>query len=254
MDVSRLNGRRSKCALTFNGVNLDSKFKNYMTVNVEGRQILAPILNTVSVPGRPGDVVIGQNLPPRKITVHYLLSAKDNREWLKYIKMLNEHLYSETDVEFSFDDESGVRYGRLESVNNPSYDSNFGMGSFTIHCQDPFLYGESKEAVNKVEYYSLGINKYPVKWDMIIINVNSSRNKVEIYNPKNRKSIILNGSFSYGDLIVISNADITVNGQSRLAWLDYVRSDYHELDIYNGDSLRSKHGEDVKISYRERVL
>ncbi len=126
----------SKCCLSFNGRNLDRIIDGYSTINVEGRQMFSPSLSYQRVRGRDGDILIEDSYPSREITVHYLIKAENNHWFLRKMKLLTMYLQSKEDVEFSFADELGVRFGRLSSFDDPPFDSNVGIGKFTIHCSD----------------------------------------------------------------------------------------------------------------------
>lgn len=244
---------RSHCALCFNDIVLDTYLDNYMTVNVEGRQLFSPTLTKIDVPGRDGDIVISKNYPSRDIKVHFLMRADDNEEWLKQIKTLNLLLQSENDVEFYFDDELGVRYGQLADISDPPYDSNIGIGQFTIHCQDPFLYF-APQVNSDGQMPDLTYDYYDVKIEKIEISPFSNTSKLIIRNNTRGTKIILNGDFKANDKVVITPDTITVNNQNRMQWLDYVESDYHEFKIYSKDRLSANVAVSFYLTYRERVL
>lgn len=243
----------SHCALYYNGIKFDSYLDNYITLNVEGRQLFSPMMETVNVPGRNGDIIIGKNYPARDIKVHYLMRADKNEEWLKQTKRLNMLLQSEGDVEFFFDDEQGVRFGQLSEIEDPPFDSNIGVGVFTLHCQDPFLYSDIKKIINN-NMPDLSYDYYDVKIEKIEVNVNQSASKIIVKNNTRGSAIILDGSFKSGDRLVITKNAITVNNQNRMAWLDYVESDYHNFRIFSRDSLSVSPSMPMTVHYRERVL
>ena len=242
----------SHCALSYNGVILDSYLDNYMTLNVEGRQLFSPKLDRVEVPGRDGDIVVDKTYPSRDIKVHYLMTADKNEDWLKQTKLLNMLLQSDEEVEFYFDDELGYRYGQLSEFEDPPYDRNTGIGKFTIHCQDPFLYSDVKTSTGKIP--DLEYDYYDVKIESIEVKVSTSISKLVVRNTTRGSKIILNGSFRSGDNVVITKDKITVNGQNRLTWLDYVESDYHNFKAYSKDSLSTSPAMAMTIKYRERTL
>lgn len=242
----------SHCAITFDGHLLDEEIESFMTVNVEGRQLLAPKLETVNIPGRNGDVVIGGTYPPRDITVHFMIRDYKNSFFLEKIRRLNEILYTDKEVKFSFLDEDGYRVGRLSEVDDPDYDSNLGFGKFTIHCSDPFLYGELKLTTSKIEKFKL--KKYPVKIENITLVIPETK-KLVITNKTRGTKIILNGDFKYGNVVKITKDKITVNRQNRMNWLDFVNSDYQNFEAYSGDEIIMNVDTELKgIAYRERKL
>lgn len=246
----------SHCAITFNGHLIDEEIESFMTVNVEGRQLLAPNLETVNIPGRNGDIVIGGTYPSRDITVHFMIKDYRNVFFLEKIRRLNEILYTNREVEFSFLDEDGLRYGRLSEIEDPEYDSNLGFGKFTIHCSDPFLYGELKKTQNKIEKFKL--KKYPVKIEKIVIFTIETK-KLVITNKTRGTKIILNGNFENWDRIQITKDKITKNeigknDENIISWLDFVNSDYQNFEAYSGDEITTNVTTNIFIFYRERKL
>lgn len=241
----------SHCALTFDGHLLDEEIESFMTVNVEGRQLLSPILDTVSVPGRNGDVILGGTYPPREIAVHFMISDYRNAYFLEKIRRLNEILYTDKEVEFKFNDEYGYRIGRLSNTEDPDYDSNLGFGKFTIHCADPFLYGHLRKTQSKID--ELKLKKYPVKIEEIKI-LSAETKKLVITNKNKGTKIILNGNLKAGDEVIITKDKITVNGQNRMVWLDFVNSDYQNFELYSEDEVMVSPNSNIVISYRERAI
>ena len=255
VDFSRI----SHCALSFNGTNLDKKLKNYMTVNVEGRQLFSPRLNTVEVPGRDGDIVIDKTYPARDIKVYFLMYAENNEEWLKQIKELTNALQSKEDIWFSFADEEGFRYGQLSDFEDPPYDSNLGIGSFTLHCQDPFLYSDIKTATGTMPDFTY--NYYSVKIERIEAKATHATDKVRISNDTKGLNIILNGKFYQNDNIILTKDGIKRNSTNILKYLDYLNSDYHNFKVFAKDKIsvrvydgNSTYYPTVTIRYRERIL
>lgn len=241
----------SHCALTYNGILLDTEIKDYMTINVEGRQLIAPNLNIKEVPGRNGDVPISQQYPARDIIVHFLISASRNYLFLEKIKKLTEILQSYDDVVFKFADEDGFRVGRLSSIDDPPYDSNVGMGKFIIHCGDPFLYRELKKSSGIIP--RLQFRKYPVKIEAIKATLPAT-NKVVIRNVTRGTQIILNGIFNTNDELIIKKDSITVNGENKMMWLDFVESEYQHFEVYSEDEITITPNATFNIEFRERVL
>lgn len=241
----------SHCALTFDGHLLDEEIESFMTVNVEGRQLLSPNLDIVNVPGRNGDVILGGTYPAREITIHFMISDYRNAYFLEKIRRLNEILYTDKEVEFKFNDEDGYRIGRLSATDDPAYDSNVGFGKFTIHCADPFLYGHLRKSKGKID--RLKLKKYSVKIEEIKITASATQ-KLVITNKNKGTKIILNGDFNSGDEVIITKDKITVNGQNRMYWLDFVNSDYQNFELYSEDELMVSPSANFEISYRERSM
>ena len=241
----------SHCALTFDGYLLDEEIESFMTVNVEGRQLLSRKLETINVPGRDGDIVIGGTYPYRDIVVHFMISDYRNAYFLEKIRRLNEILYTDEEVKFNFKDEDGYRIGRLSNVSDPAYDSNIGFGKFTIHCADPFMYGYLRKTNSKID--ELKLKKYPVKIEEIKITAPGT-NKLVVTNKNRGIKIILNGDFKDADEVIITKDKITVNGQNRMHWLDFVNSDYQNFELYSEDEIMVSPSANFEISYRERSI
>ena len=242
---------KSRCAIEFNGVIIDNEIKDYMTINVEGRQLLTHTLDTADIAGRIGDVITASKVPARDIKVCFLLKAGRNKEFLEKIKRLTEILYTQKEVKFRFNDEEGYRIGQVTSFEDPPYDQNTGIGSYTIHCSDPFIYFEERESSGKMP--RLKYRKYPVKVESITAKL-SQGSKAIVRNKTQGTKIILNGSFTDGQELIITDEAININGQNALTALDYVESDYHDFKIYSEDEIIAEGLSDLKIKYRERAL
>lgn len=242
---------KSRCAIEFDGIIIDTEIKDYMTINIEGRQLLTHTLDTADIAGRIGDVITGSKVPARDIKVYFLLKAGRNKEFLKKVKRLTEILYTNKEVKFRFNDEEGYRIGQVTSFEDPPYDKNIGIGSYTIHCSDPFLYFEERESTGKMP--RLKYRKYPVKIESITAKL-SAGSKAIVRNVTQGTKIILNGSFTAGGELIITDEAITINGQNALTMLDYVESDYHDFKIYSEDEIVGVGLSGLKIKYRERAL
>lgn len=242
----------SRCALTYNGKLMDKIVDDFMITNVEGRGLFAPKNEYISINGRDGDILKDSSYPSRDIKVQFYLYARNNETWLEKMKIITMALQSDEDVEFSFKDEPGVRFGRLAGFDNPDYDSNSAIGYFTIHCSDPFLYSDVIEVNNRID--NLRYDYYPVKIESIEFKANKSSNKIRIYNPNSGKKIIVNKSVSSGDRIIFDGQNIWINSQNVLRYLDYVTSDYFDFDLYSEDKVLANVGDDIRIRYRYKSL
>jgi predicted phage tail component-like protein len=242
----------SKCCLSFNGRNLDRIIDGYSTINVEGRQMFSPSLSYQRVRGRDGDILIEDSYPSREIKVHYLIKAENNQWFLKKMKLLTMYLQSKEDVEFSFADEQGVRFGRLSSFDDPPFDSNVGIGKFTIHCSDPYLYSKIRSDTNQIR--DLVYDYYPIRPESIEMTLTSSANKLVLKNITRGLRIVLNTDFKAGDKVTFKDWKVYKNKENILSMLDYVESDYFDFDIYARDKISCNLANNVIINFRERVL
>ncbi|EEI82894.1 distal tail protein Dit [Anaerococcus tetradius] len=242
----------SRCALTYNGKLMDKIVDDFMITNVEGRGLFTPKNEYVSINGIDGDVLKNSSYPSRDIKVQFYLYAKNNEEWLEKMKIITMALQSKDDVEFSFKDELGIRFGRLSGFDDPDYDSNSAIGYFTIHCSDPFLYSDVIEVNNRIN--NLRYDYYPVKIESIVFKANESSDKIRIYNPNSGEKIIVNKSVNSGDRISYDGQNIWINSQNVLRYLDYVSSDYFEFELYSEDKVLANVSDDIKIKYRYKLL
>lgn len=236
----------------FNHRHLDRLVPGYSTINVEGRQMFSPSNNYDTVRGRHGDILIDSAYPAREIIVHYMMEAESNAVFLRRMKQLTMYLQSDADVGFSFSDEPGVRFGRLSDFEDPPYDANIGMGSFTIHCFDPFLYSAIKESINEIKAFKL--DYYPVRVESMEMQITTAGSKLVLKNTTRGRKIVVNTSFSSGDTVRFEGTNIYKNKDSVLRDLDFVESDYFNFDLYSRDRLSCNLAGDVNVRYRERVL
>ena len=76
--------------VTYNGQVLEDIIPGYQTLNIDGRGLLGRALDTVIVAGRAGDVVLGQRVPSRDITVYYLIKKTSNQEMQASLELLHD--------------------------------------------------------------------------------------------------------------------------------------------------------------------
>ena len=222
----------------------------YLTVNVEGRGLLAKEINSINIPGRDGDYILESKYPPREIKVYYYITADSHPEWLERMQKLNQVLQTNEDVEFYFQDENCKRYGRVIKTMDPPYDSHRGIGYFIIYCQDPWAYKSIKSFNGEI----ITSNQYPVKIEEISFTVSNSTNLVKIINSTTGKKIILSGDFKSGDKVRITFDEIKVNERNRMNWLDPMVSDYHSFELYSGDKLIVNNAKELVVNYREKLI
>lgn len=237
--------------VTYNGQVLDDIIPGYQTLNIDGRGLLGRALDTVIVAGRTGDVVLGQRVPPRDITVYYLIKKTSNQEMQASLELLHTTLSSEDDVTFQFGDEDHYRTGRLASVKNPPYDSYSGVGSFTIHCQDPYKYKEMP-VLSGINIVMPATSDNGYRLDQIDVTFTLDANGFSVKNSTTGRSIILLGDFLIGDTLQITDGDISVNDEPAMDRLDFVNSDWQEFKLNAGDTITAAESMTMKVS--ERVL
>lgn len=235
--------------IIYDGINLDEFIQGYETVNVEGRGLFAPKLNVLDIEGKDGAIVTSQQLPSRLLKVHFLIRANNATEKKKIESKLNNILISNEDVEIRFTDEDAIYLGRFSNYTDTPYDYFQGTGMFELYCQEPAKLSEVKTTSSSIE--SPDYPKIPVKWEEIRLNLTAGTSKITIRNSRNGQRVILNGSYTSGQVIIISHEKITKNGQNILADLDHVESEFHNFELIHGDSLTVT-GATYSIKYRER--
>lgn len=235
----------------FNNKTLEDVVPGYTTANVEGRGILNRSLITVDIPGRNGSYVLDQKLPPREIIVHYRMTADNSIEFLEQMNILHEVLTTDGDVEFQFSDEIEYRKGRLIASEDPPYDYFRGFGSFTMFCQDPFKYRDISE-ITGADVTTGGFGLYPYKINSISAAIATTRTGFEVLNFNTGRKILLTGSFTAGQKLVISpeSGAITLNGQNIKERLDFIASDWTDFKIKPGDRIISSQPIIMNLSER----
>lgn len=237
--------------VTYNGQVLDEIIPGYQTLNIAGRGLLGRALDTVIVAGRVGDVVLGQRVPPRDITVYYLIKKTCNQEMQASLELLHTTLSSEADVTFQFGDEDYYRIGRLASVKNPPYDSYSGVGSFTIHCQDPYKY-KAMPVLSGIKIVMPATSNNGYRLDQIDVTFTLLADGFSVKNVTTGRSIILLGDFMIGDKLRITDGGIWVNDQPAMHRLDFVNSDWQEFRLNAGDTITA--AESMTMKVLERAL
>lgn len=227
-------------AMQFNGYFLEDKLTGYQTLTVSGREVLSYELNNSgTISGRDGVIPISKNLPSRVITVQYMLKADDNEEFQLKFRRLNMLLDSEEEIPIRFRDEADVEYiGQLETMEDVPADRNTVIGTFTIHCSDPYKYQQSQRLIgNPINVYLS--STYKVHPTEIRLTTQGATDKITVDNIDTGRHIILNGTYNANDEIVIKieDKDITQNGQNIMNQLDFMESDFHDFWLNSGDTI-----------------
>lgn len=232
--------------LIFNEKNLDDTIADYTTIDVKGRGLFVRNINSISISGRDGEYITESKYPGRKVIVDFLINSKNHLEYFKTMQKLNNIINSEKDVIFKVTDEEGYRIGRVTEVTDPAL--NKGAGSFTIFCQNPFVFGD-KLTVDKTikSKYSLD-----VEIEKITAKISNGTNKVILRNETKGTKIILNGNFTKDDILEISKEKILLNRKDIKSYLDFVESDYHEFKLFNNNVVTITNATNLQIEYRER--
>ena len=246
----------SSVAMLFNGKLIEDYVNGYRTLTVSGRETLGYEFNTSGrILGRDGVIPISKNLPPREITVKYLLTADDNTLFQAKFRELNQLLNTSDDVPIQFRDEMEVTYfGQVTSMDAVDDNTNTVIAEYTIFCSDPYKY-EGKRALtgNPLNIY-VG-TPYKTHPKEIAIQLKSDASKITVDNNTTGRHIILNGDYKIGDNIVINidNKVITQNNRNIMNNLDYISSDFHEFWLHDGDTIQvTPTNSDLTISFQGR--
>lgn len=238
---------RKYCAITYDGKKLDEIVPGYLTINVEGRGLLAPDLNTITIEGRDGDYVLNQDYKARDIKVYFLVKVKNNSERLEIIEKLDVYLKTDKDVEFSFEDQDGFWIGRYSDAQDINFDYFTGVGYFVLHCQNPYrhmplikysslTFTVESDLYKKLELYELKASVSDTKEVRL-----TNKTKGEVISLKNLPSL--------GDL-VISKKEITLNGKNIINKLDPSVSTWKNFRISSEDILTISGASEATCSIR----
>lgn len=225
---------RKYCKLTYNGVVIDDILDGYITINVEGRGLLAPNLSTTTVDGRDGDIIDEQKLPARNVVVHFVILAKSNEDRLRIIDNLGIYLQSDKDVKFSFADQEGYWIGRLSAAEDIPFDYYTGSGRFTLHCQNPYRHMETIDILGEDITISAEVHKKLILEEISLSVMNTE--EVRVTNTTTGEVISLKKLDNIGELI-ISKDRITLNRKNIIEKLDHSISTWKKFKINNGDHL-----------------
>ena len=253
----------SSVAISLNGRKLDTLIPHYRTISVTGRELIGYRISSLDdIPGRDGSLVLEKTLPPRIITVRFLISCPDSSEFRRAFNALNEELYRAHiggDSEITFDDEPDYYFiGTPGSVDEPPTNVNETIGQFSIYCWSPY-----KTKLEPLEFTSSGTSLtignpsdgsiYPLKLDSISMTTVET-DKVVVSNGKTGRKIILNREFLDGQTLKITPDGITLNGANITDSLDFVESDWHDFTIHLGDTINTTPTMSRTVKVRERLL
>ncbi len=247
----------SSVAMNFNGEFLERLIPWYRTLNVGGRELIGVNVETAEdISGRDGDYILGQTLPSRTLTIEYKLETKNNSEFRYAFNKMNEILHTKEDVPILFIDEPDYTfYGRFNGFDDIPYNTNIITSNFTILCQDPYKYAQQKLITGNP--IALGyICPYGIVPDEIKVTIGQNTDKITIDNNTTGRHIVLDGEFTAGQelIIDIKNNKITLNGQNRMNYLDYVKSDFHNFLVHDRDTIQVNPDSKMALKIRGRLL
>lgn len=203
----------------FNGVNLDKTIPGFTTVNITGRELIAPEL--IIVNGK----VVDKKYPPRTITVNFMINGKNKDEFRESLANLNSALQTNSDKKLQFTDEDWEYEGRLSGVVNPPVDYFQGVGSFNIYCEFPFRILEDR-----------ALNGTNIKFDDGLYRINeiiitTAPSNVTIQNASTGDKISIKNIEGQEILFDFSNDKITSNGTDITSDLIFESSNWSDFKI-----------------------
>lgn len=245
---------KTEQGLIWNGIDLEQKIPEYLTLDSTGRDNYSRKVNKVEAP-RDGDIVLNAFLNSRQIGVNFLLKAADKKKLNQLSDKLKALLQGEA-VPFKFGDEMEyTRYGTVVDFNLPSGDSTTPVGSFTIEASDPYKYSGTKVFETTTGGLIIdGLNvSSPVKPDVITLTTTTKGKPIILFDNKYR--IEFDIAYPAGQVIVINlkNNTITRSGVNEYQHLT-IASNVADLKLVNGMKISSNTVDDLKIQYREKVI
>ena len=102
------------------------------------------------------------------------------------------------------------------------------MGSFTIHCQDPYKYKEMP-ALSGTNITLPKTSNDGYRLDQIDVTFTLPADGFSVKNVTTGRSIILLGDFLVGNTLQITDRSILVNDEPAMDRLDFVNSDWQEF-------------------------
>lgn len=232
----------------FHGKNLDKSLPCFHSLNVEGRGLFAPSLDTEEVPGRDGTLVMGKALPERVIILHFAIKASSSKEHLDTMRALNILLKSEGEEKLTFTDEEGYFLGQVSEVEAPPYNQWEGQGSISFYCADPFLHvpkspksGSNVTLDSKAYRLALVEAKIEATGSPVTLKNTSTGDRIAFSTP-------LTGTLS------ISKERILLGQEDIVPALDYTVSTWKGFTLRPEDTLMQTGGKSMVVTYEELYL
>ena len=138
-------------AVKINGIYIEDAITGFTTINSTGRETLTREVISNSYK-RDGSVVDYSRYPEREIIIQFAIETDTNGTFRdKYTKLLGMLDGEDADIQFN-DDIDKFLTGTI-SVEEPEEKyGRFCIGTYKIHCADPFKYSTSVYEAEPVEY------------------------------------------------------------------------------------------------------
>ena len=234
---------RGPLVTTWRGVTLDSLLEGrFRTLDVTGRELLAPDLQTTPVVGGPGEWVTVSELPARPLVVTAWVHRSATSQLMSYL--------GTGEGELRWSDEPYTWNAVMRDIEQPPEEIYYNSGSIVrlyFLATDPYKYGLKVTSDLIPRHYPL-----PVRPDKIVLRVKRQTVTPRIYTEK--RTMAITGTYSEGEVITIDYQALTLKRglESIMNRLD-IRSDFLDYYIDPGDRIRSQAG-DVTMTFRERRL
>lgn len=125
-------------AASIDGQFIEDAIPGYMTIMTQGRESLAPDLDSYSVGTADGERIRSSRYPARTITVDFYLQADSMPDLRDKLNHLN-NLLSMDEADFIFNDEDDKFFTGIPMIKPDRTDyKNAIKGSFEIYCAYPF--------------------------------------------------------------------------------------------------------------------
>ena len=247
-------------AITFNGHNLDSELVGYQTLNVEGRSGFTRSVSTAT--GLfDGDLFLSSRIEAGKISVKYMVAAKNSSAFNVINDDLNNYLQG-SEVAFKFADEPNyTRYGTVTANNLDNAGRLSTTGVFEITMSDPYKYGATKTLKGTS---SINVSDKELKFvqGLDTITLTNKADTPKIVLTVDHYKLMLSGSFKANSVYTIDFKRKTVTElipstnvkRSVNSTIDINNSDLFEARIKNGTKVASTQSNSLSLSYRVKAL
>lgn len=205
-------------------------FSGYVTAELvePAGHALSP--RALAVPGRPGAVLLGSELPPRALRVRLFLDAgislgADERSEIRH--ELYGWLVAPAGAELELPGEPGLSWRDAVVTDASGWDSLFEDGSCVIEltCFDPVAYGEEKSSAAS----ALTVGGTWATWPVATLTALAGTS-VKVADGSGRY-VLVERTFAAGDVVVMDFAAeaVTVDGEDASADVA-VESTFFSLD------------------------
>lgn len=244
-------------AMNFDGEYLEGIVPGYNTISVSGRETMKMnISSSGELSGHDGEIFESANVMGREIIVTYSLVSKTAEEFRYAYDLLKHTIMRREPVDVFFADDLKYTYKAIVSeVSEVEAGVNTVVGEIVLFCPDPYKY--NAEASFK------GLNEAMVRLHLsqpvrpvIELVMHAGGTKITVTNTRSGNKIILDGSYSTGQTILIDATEgiVTRNGQSIIKHLNVMESDFFHFTVQDRDTISVTPSANVTIRTREKVL